>query len=554
MSSILSIFNIAKSSLSANQIGIQTAANNIANAATEGYSRQEVIFTPSNPSTIRAGQVGTGVRVMDIRRIVDQFVENQITQENQGVGQFTAKKQILDIQEDLLSETKGIPINESITNFFNAAQDLINEVEGIAERSSLLTTGELLSGNFQALNTDLTKLRSDTDDLIAGAVKEINLLTEEIYGLNKDISKTELGGHDAASSRDKRQLLINKLSEKIDISFFEDASSQITITTSSGVTLVESGTFTTLSTNSDPTNDGLLDVGYTTGGGTFISIRGKIQNGELKGLLDARDINLPQTIDDIDKLSASLTNEINKLHRVGYGLDGSTGNDFFTPLKATTETVTTNTGGALIDVGTITNFAALTLDNYEIRFTSPANFDIINTDTNTTVSSNNYTSGANIDIFGIRVVISNDTGAPAANDTFKISSRKGTAGSISVAITDTQKVAASATSLTLPGDNRNIIDIQQLANIKLLNSNSHTFNSFYASSVESVGIDAQKTNKELSAQTFILEQAQFRRDSISGVSMDEELTNLIIYQRGYEASARLIRIADELLQTIINMI
>ncbi|MEK7306990.1 MAG: flagellar basal body rod C-terminal domain-containing protein, partial [Nitrospirota bacterium] len=262
----------------------------------------------------------------------------------------------------------------------------------------------------------------------------------------------------------------------------------------------------------------------------------------------------PELSGKLDLLAASITNEVNILHSAGYGLDSTTGNAFFSPLTTTTGQLSANIGGASIDSGTILDFSVLSLDDYEVRFTSPSSFDIVNTTDNTTVSTGNiYTSGGNIDFDGIRVVITDNTGAPAAGDIFTISVADGHAGRMSVLLSDPNKVAAAQDPASLPGDNRNALALAQLQDSQVLNNSTTTFSSFYSGIVEEAGVISSQNSRALSAQRFVAEQLDARREEVSGVSLDEEMVNLIKFQRGFEAAARLITTADEMFQTILDL-
>ena len=196
-----------------------------------------------------------------------------------------------------------------------------------------------------------------------------------------------------------------------------------------------------------------------------------------------RDTTLADAVDRIDLLSAAITKEINLQHQAGYGLDGSTGLDLFSSLTPVTGFKSANIGGAVIGGSSVIDLSATTLDDYEIRFTSPATFDIVNVTDGTTLSTGNpYTSGANIDFDGLRVVITDNSGPPQAGDVFTVSITEGASGTMSVAITDTDQIAAAAddpTTVSGPGDNGNALILATLKYNKVLNNGSETFDEFH---------------------------------------------------------------------------
>lgn len=554
MAGISGLFEIGRLALLANQKALGITGQNISNANTKGYSRQVPVFESTRPIDSQPGQVGTGVRITEIRRMVDSLLEAQINSETGMLGNLEARASALDRIESIFSDTNDTGISQAINGFFNAVQGLIDNPQGYTERVDVISQGETLAQMVSKAASDLSQVREDMDSGIASAINDINGLASQIAVLNEKISHAEINSQNANDYRDERTRLLNDLSGKIDISYFEDDLGQVTVMVGGGNPLVEGRTARSLSGTANSDNEGLTDIYFNPGSGQTVNITGNIKNGSIAGMLNIRDEVVPELSGKLDLLAASITNEVNVLHSAGYGLDSTTGNAFFSPLTATTGQMSANIGGASIDSGTILDFSVLSLDDYEIRFTSPSNYDIVNATDNTTVSTGNmYTSGGNIDFDGIRVVVTDNTGAPAAGDTFTVSVTDGQAGRMSVSLSDPNKVAAAQDPASLPGDNRNALALAQLQDDLILNNSTTTFSSFYSSIVEEAGTIASQNSRALSAQRFVTDQLDARREEVSGVSLDEETVNLIKFQRGFEAAARLITTADELFQTILDL-
>ena len=152
------------------------------------------------------------------------------------------------------------------------------------------------------------------------------------------------------------------------------------------------------------------------------------------------------------------------------------------------------------------------------------------------------------------------TGAPDPGDVFSVSAHKGAAQQFGVALTDTDKIAAASapsTDLTgvpkVPGDNTNALALVNLHTSRLGNLGNQTFNDYQTITIGNVGNAARESELSFNSTTLEMEQIQSLRESVSGVSLDEELTNLLSFQRSFEASARLITVADELFQTVLAM-
>jgi len=193
--------------------------------------------------------------------------------------------------------------------------------------------------------------------------------------------------------------------------------------------------------------------------------------GRVKGWLDVRDIDIPDYLNRLDTLAQSLMTEVNTLHAAGYGLDGSTGNDFFTA------------AGAAPALNIQVN-AAIVLDGRLIA--AAQSFDTVPGDK--------------------------------------------------------------------PGDNGNSIAIANLMGARILNGNTATYDAYYESLIGDVGYEVQQAGAYYEHQSEMVHQLENYRESISGVSIDEEMVNLVKYQNAYQAAAKLISTADEMMQTVLNMI
>ena len=277
-------------------------------------------------------------------------------------------------------------------------------------------------------------------------------------------------------------------------------------------------------------------------------------------MITIRDTTLNEIIDDIDRLAASVANEINQVHRGGFGLDGSIGNDFFTPSFKTGDPVSvtgfsTNSGTGDVSV-TIIDPTLLTYHNYELTFSANGSdtiYTITNKTTNVSTSGTYTTIPPTSPTF--QGLTFNITGTHDPGDKYTVSAHKDAAKNLQVAIStdETYKIAAAMQAVDNGEDNRNILTLVGLQD-KLSVDGASTFNGYYSSVVGEIGANSQYVNNSSMAQKFSLEQLDNMRESVSGVSMDEEMANLMKYQNAYEAAARLITVSDELLQTLLNIL
>ncbi len=550
MSGISHIFNIARSGIQAHQQGLATTSHNIANINTKGFSRQEVVLESAKPPE---GVIGNGVNVGHIRRTVDVFIENQVTAGNEDLGFLSTRHALLAQADGLIGETDNSGLSHSITEFFNALRDVATNPESPIQRTVLLSKANILSDTFVAKTQALHQIRLGANGEIGRHVETINGLAVHIAALNDDIFKAESSGREASDLRDQRGVLVNNLAELVDIEQIE-LRDGIGINVG-GQLLVGGNHANALSTVPDADNPPFDDVAFVRSDGGAFAISGKIQGGKIGGLLSVRDTDIVAFQDRLDRLAAVTINEFNQQHQVGFALDGTTNNLFFSALTPQAPLARdTNSGSAVgtsLAITPVTGPPLQTFQSYEVRFSGPAVFDVVNIDTGATVISGGaYASGNPVSFDGLDVVI---TGSPATGDVFEISAHEGAAQGFGVALTDTDKIATASTALSLPGDNTNALALIGLHTARQATLGNITFNDYQAQTVGDVGIATQQAESRLQSTTLEFEQLSSLRESISGVSLDEELTNLLSFQRSFEASARMLTVADELFQTLLSL-
>lgn len=462
MPDIYGILSIGKDALLTQQRGIDVTGQNIANVNTPGYSRQRVVMETKEPIDFFPGQIGTGVRATEVRRIYDRFIGMQLSAEQEQVGRWDARMTGLEKVEMLFDESGGYGLNKAMSEFWNAWQDVSDNPSGQAERVALQAKSQTLADQFRKLRKDLVEVQKDMDVSVAGTLEEINRLATQIAQLNQKIAQTEVGGQNANDLRDKRDGLITELSQKIDIESFENSNGKVTVLVAGGRPLVEEGFSWRLGTA--PTPSGVRAVVWTDGEGNQVDITATIRGGKVKGWLEVRDHLIPRYLAQLDQLAAGLIAAVNAEHRTGYGLDGSFNNDFFTGTDAS-----------------------------DIAF-NPA------------------------------------------------------------LAADLRLIAASDTATGVPGDNGHAIRLAELQHTLTMNGNTITFDEYYNSLITTVGNDSQEAATYSSHHTAMSTHLSNYRESISGVSLDEEMVNLVQFQHAYQAAAKLITTVDELLVTVINMV
>jgi flagellar hook-associated protein 1 len=461
MSGISNLFNIGKSGIAAFQQSLAVTAHNMANVNTKGYSKQDAILAEALPINGSPGQIGTGVQVTAIQRNVDSFIDGQLLASRQQLGQNDASNSALADIERLFGDSQDQSLGNDLNNLFNAFQDVATDPSNVTARSVLLSNAQTVVARFHQADSTLITQRQSLDQEIGQTLTTINNLTQQVADLNDKISQAELSGQHANDLRDQRQRLVNDLGEQVSVTTLEGAHGQLSIFTGNGQTLVDNTRAYSLTGVPNSGNSGLLNVQYQ-GSGAPVSIASVISGGRLKGLLDARDQTIPDTLTKLNTLASNLVTEVNTQHQSGVGLDGSTGLNFFTAAGVT-------------------------------------------------------------------------------------------ARSIAVALTDGQKIAASNSAGGLPGNNVNALALANLQHKSISALGNTTLTGYYQTTAAGVGSEAQQASQDLDAQQTVQSQLEAHWSEVSGVSLDEELVNMMTYQRAFEASSRVVIMADELMQTILSL-
>lgn len=456
------LLDIGKSALFATQQAISVAGHNIANVHTPGYSRQQVTLAENRPENGSPGQIGTGVHAESIRRSFDSFVEGQLLASRERLGEFTASRNALARLEPLFGDTNNIGIGAGLNEFFGVLQDVATNPNDLSARTVFLSKATALASRFNQSAADLIAAQEFIDRQVGQTVTDVNRLTSQIADLNAKIASAESSGQQANDLRDQRGVALAGLGELIEVSSIEDATGQLTVFAGRGHVLVDKERVFQLVAVPDLGNNGLLDVHYDAGAGSTTNLTSVIQSGRLKGLLDVRDQTIPSLRTSLDTLASEVVTQVNQQHRLGFGLDGSTNQDFFVP-----------------------------------------------------------------------------TGT--------------TASTIAVALANVRQIAASSTAAGVPGNNANALALAGLRSTDFAALGNVTLQEYYSTIAGDFGSAAQGVEGNLLAQQIVHDQLTSQRASVSGVSMDEELANLLQYQRSFEAASRMIVVADEMFQTILSI-
>jgi len=541
--SLLNLMNIGKSALFANQAALNVTGHNIANVNTAGYTRQEVVLEIATPTSNSAGYLGRGVTVDSVRRSYARFIEGQLLGQEQSLGKSTAMNEILSQVEQVFNDSAGMGLSEGLQSFFDSWESLSSDPGDSAQRTVLLSDAESMVSTAKQMETDLLETIGEINGEIADIAGQVNTIAGKIADLNEQITKIEAGGTGATANdlRDTRGSLVTELGKLVEVSTLEDGNGSLTVIV--GMRNLVDGTRVNKMTT---TADASGNLGIELDG---VDVTSRISKGRLSGLVASRSAIESGPLVELRKFAAALTVEVNALHYEGFGLDGNNHRNFFSALTAST---TDSSGGAAISA-TIADMSALTLSEYDVAIGPAGAYTVTNRDTGAAVATGTYSSGAAITFEGLSVTISDDSGTVAEGDSFSVSPLTGAVSNFAVELTDTDQIAAASGAASLPGDNTNALALAGLADSGISSLGNATYSGYYAGIVSSVGSMAADAADLQTFDANLQSELANQRDSASGVSIDEEAANLIVYQRGFEAAARLISVADELIQTVLAL-
>ncbi len=313
----MSNYDIGISGLSAAQKALDIIGNNIANAATEGYHRQRVDFTPLY--SVQEGELllGGGVEIAGITRMVDVLLEEEILRQQSLLGQVSQELGTLRTVESTFGEfASGSGLNAALDQFFNALSDLAADPTGAIWQNQVLSAAEALAGQFRTLGEFLLTLDTQLQLEAEKSVEKINSMAVQIAELNDSIARIEIGGAQANNLRDQRDRLINELSGLIGIQTQSREYGVVDVTVG-GIPLVAGATATALEAGLD--ESGKLGIGIA---GSYI-FHTDMQGGKIGGLLLLKNDGLSEIRGELDDLAQAIIQEVNNYHVQGVGSEGS---------------------------------------------------------------------------------------------------------------------------------------------------------------------------------------------------------------------------------------
>lgn len=620
MGSTFSGIELGKRSIMAHTDAITTAGHNISNADTEGYSRQRVqmkefdpLYKPDLERAERPGMIGQGIDVQSVTRIRDELLDKRIVAQQNRESYWHTRSDYYTMLEQIYNEPYDISIRSNMDKFWEGWQELSINPESQAARQAIVTRGETLTDSIKDRWESLAGIGNLLNGDIEATVRQVNSITAQIAEVNGEIVRSKGMGDNPNDLLDRRDLLVDKLSELINVTTDNRDSDEFMVHVD-GKVIVQGGIAREIALA--PRYD---ETGYNKLIWADTGLDAQFSGGKLGALVELRDVDVRNEMQNLNTMTMNFADLVNDVHRNSIGANRSTGLDFFVQ-----HSFVENANGNFDRDGDGT------LDtSYVFRFTGTNELDLQqqvgiegtiklsgkegdveiayhHTDTVETVINrindsssevkayldrNNHlvlkgTTAQNYDNldFVIRHVedsgyflagysgILQGTGAENAYDFAQADAVNSLSAGTQFAVSpvynpsayieinsvirnDVMNVAAGykdPSGNVNIGDGRAAVEIASIRNTNVMVGQMKTFDDYFADSVTNIGLKGEQAQTNLLSQNAIMGDLKNLRDSISGVNIDEELADIMKFQHGYNAAAKFVTVWDNLLDTVIN--
>lgn len=620
MGSTFSGIELGKRSIMTHTDAITTAGHNIANAATEGYSRQRVhmkesdpLYRPDMTRPERPGCIGQGVDVMSVRRVRNGLLDGKIVRTQHLESYWEVRSDYYAIIEALYNEVDEVSVRYNMDKFWEAWQEVALNPEDISGRLAVVSRGESLADSVRARWDGLSGIAKMIDGDIEARVNEINSYVNQISALNAEIVELEALKDNPNDLLDRRDLLVDKLSKLVNITKSERDADEFMVHLD-GRILVQGGKNRHYELATRVNTDGYVDVYWKDTGENI----GKV-SGMLGSLLELRDEDIRKEIQSLDTMVLNFVDSVNDIHKHAYGMNKTTGKDFFVQksfVENVNGSVDTDGDGELdrTYLFRITGRNALSAKaqigfegnlvfnsakgNVNVRYESTDTVEDVIAKINNSESEvkafldkekklvlkgTASRDGENED-FVIRHVAddgffltsyagllnlneggggeylyeSGDAVASLSSADFSVSPLRNPSGYLSVnedLINDASSVAVAypdERGNINAGDGRAAVEIAAIRNSHVMIGEKLTLDDYFAASVADVGLQGERAESSFLSYKSTMDELHSLRQSISGVNIDEELSEILKFQHGYNAAAKFVSVWDEMIDVVIN--
>jgi flagellar hook-associated protein 1 FlgK len=567
--SLFSALQVSSNALKVNQLGLQIVSNNIANANTPGYIRQE--FVQAAGPSYRFGEsfLGQGVKPVGVQQRVDEFLLQSMRNAQSKLAHGERLDEVNSQLEATLAELGDGDLSSSMSRFSNAMQDVANQPGNFAMRSLAIQRGKELAEGLRSLSAKVLEVRNNADGAIPSITDRINHLTAEIADLNQKIVEVEGGSisnSDAVGLRDERIKVLDELSTLINVQAVEQDTGAVMV--------YVGGDYLVTDSIQRPLRTAVIENkenGFNRYEVQLVDTDSPLEvtGGELKGQYDARDSASATFFQRLDHLTQQIIRQVNRVHSQGQGTTGLSEaigepllDDLDAPIEQAGSRLQIDNGSFFIHLHDTASGATKA---HEIRIRQQG--DANDTTVDGLLQQLNQINGLQASVSedgrfqiraassGTRFSFSQDTSGVLASLGINTFFSGTSANTIRVRDDLAKDPGRLAISLDGPGrGNGNAIALAEAFDQADAALDGQSLRENYEGllSVTTQEINAQRAITDGTRGFY--QTLEARHLGMTGVNLDEEGVRMLMYQRAFQASSRLIAVTSELLDTLVNIV
>jgi len=542
------LLNVGMNALNANSAALQTIGHNIANANTAGYTRQAVRLESALGHSGMGGVIGRGVHVVGIERVYSDFLSTQInsTHAHQAADASRAEKLgILEMNFPNGSAGLGMAIGDML----NAFSYVVAAPNDMTARTVVLTGAQNVADRLRSTQTQFTDLAISTRSELEGKASQANTLLENIAALNQQITRTQSSGQPSNDLLDRREQYVLELNEYIQTSQLMQDDGSLTVFVANQA-VVQGSKSGSISVVSDAEDASLSRLQVQHGSATRHLDDHIITGGQLKGLMEFEQKDLSMAKNLIGRLAMTVGLAVNQQHGAGYDFEGNPGQAMFSvPMQVAGLSVDGAQGHVMF-----TDSTQFSPSNYVVQMDSAGiGGQVIRQIDGQATAFSNAANLATQMIDGLTFTLTSP--APGAGQSMLFKPFADAAGNIQALLTSPLKVAAASalgngTPTQMPSNSGNAKALLDLRDAKLLDGGRLT--EAYATSVSQIGLRVQSVQFSLEASQSIASNIRSQKSKVSSVNLDEEAARLMQFQQAYQASAKILQVAQRVMDTMLQ--
>ena len=637
------LMSIGKTAMFASYAALQTTGNNIANANTPGYSRQQAQLADAPAQFTGSGFFGKGVTVTTVSRAYDKYLTNQAVASQSVAAADSARLDRLNQLDDAFP-IGATGVGYAAGEFLNAFVDLANRPADASARQVVLARAQELTARVRDTGDRLGALQAGVTEDAKAAVAHLNTMAKQVAALNHEIASLKGLGQPPNQLLDQRDRLVSEMAATLNITTIEADDGSLGVFIGGGQTLVLGSNASTVKAVPDVYDPAKVMLTMTEGGTDRLIPPSSLAGGALAGLMKFQNEDLAAANQLLGQMAAAISGKVNTQQSLGLdlGQPSGPGAPIFSVGAPRALAASTNGGSAAFSVS-VNDAAKLQASDYELGFDG-SNYTLVRSSDQTAAPGSPYSpaslaAGVQLDGFTLQLT----AGTASSGDRFLLQPVYGAARAMQTVLDDPKGLAAAApftasagvantgsatiaslaavspayngsltatinftsasgdyawalsdgtsgtgvwsagTPIALNGfelnlagvpkngdtlsvrptispasDNGNALAFAKLGSVGIVaapgggGAAPQTITDAYASAIANVGVRVQSGKTSAGISNAVASQAEKARANKAGVNLDEEAARLIQFQQSYQAAAKILQVAQQIFDTMLQ--